>query len=101
MPEGLIVNDQVTVENWNSANNNTDRSISLPDNMKAVVNNIVKNVIEANNEEIPIPMLEDKKPEINPIKKEKKISLNDILVDHSPEDMYIETNYIGKIKPKK
>ena len=58
-PEGLIVNDQVTVDSWNLTNNNTDRSISLPDNMKAVVNDIVKNVIETNDKEISILMLED------------------------------------------
>ena len=40
--------------------------------MKAIVNDTIKNVFETNNEEIPIPMLEDKKPEIKPIKKEKK-----------------------------
>ena len=58
--EGLIVNDQITIEDWNLDNNNTDRTISLSDNMKAAVNDIVKNVIETNNEETPIPMLEDK-----------------------------------------
>ena len=35
-------------------------------------------------------MLEDKKPEIKPIKEEKKIGLNDILVDNSPKGMFIE-----------
>ena len=100
-PEGLIVNDQVTVDSWNLANNNTDRSISLPDNMKAVVNDIVKNVIETNDKEISILMLEDEKPEIKPLKEENKISLNDILIEDSPEDMYIEHNYIGEIKPIK
>ena len=99
--EGLIVNDQVTVDSWNLANNNTDRSISLPDKMKAVVNDIVKNVIETNDKEISILMLEDEKPEIKPLKEENKISLNDILIEDSPEDMYIEDNYIGEIKPIK
>ena len=66
--------------------------------MTAAVNPIVKNVIEANNEEIPIPMLEDEKPEIKPIKEEKKITLNDILMENLPEDMQIEDNNIGKIK---
>ena len=43
LAEVLIVNEQVTVDSWNLANNNTDISICLLDNMKAVVNNIVKN----------------------------------------------------------
>ena len=70
--KGLILNAQVTVDDWNLANNNTDRTICLLDNIKAIVNDTIKNVFETNNEEIPIPMLEDKKPEIKPIKKEKK-----------------------------
>ena len=98
--EGLIVDNQVTVDDWNLANKNTDRSISLPDSMKAAVNNIVKTVIETNNEEIPVPLLEDEKPEIRPIKEEKKINLNFILMDDSPKDMYIEDNYIGEVKPE-
>ena len=52
LADGLIVNDQVTIDNWNLANNNADKSVSLPENMKAVVNNSVKNVIKTNNEEI-------------------------------------------------
>ena len=68
--------------------------------MKAAVNNIVKTVIETNNEEIPVPLLEDEKPEIRPIKEEKKINLNFILMDDSPKDMYIEDNYIGEVKPE-
>ena len=100
--EGLIVNDQVTADSWNLANNNTDRTISLPKNMKAIVKDIVKILIESNNEEIPVPILGDKKPEIkHSIKEEKKISLNNILMDDSPEDMYIEDNFIGDMKPEK
>ena len=52
LAEGLILNDQVTIDNWNLANNNADKSITLPGNMKTVVNNIVKNLIKKNNEEI-------------------------------------------------
>lgn len=52
LAEGLILNDQVTIDNWNLANNNADKSITLPENMKTVVNNIVKNLIKKNNEEI-------------------------------------------------
>ena len=70
--KGPILNAQATVDDWNLANNNTDRAICLLDNMKAIVNDTIKKVFETNNEEIPIPMLEDKKPEIKPIKKEKK-----------------------------
>ena len=58
--EGLIVNDQITLDDSNLAYNNTDRSISLPDNMKAIVYDIVKMAIETINEEIPGPMLENK-----------------------------------------
>ena len=58
--EGLIVNDQITLDDSNLAYNNTDRSISLPDNMKAIVYDIVKMTIETINEEIPGPMLENK-----------------------------------------
>ena len=94
--EGLIVNDQVTVDDWNLANNNTGRSISLLDNMKAVDNDIINSVIETKNEEIPIPMLEDEKPEIKPIEEEKRISLNDILMDDSPKDMYIKVTILLK-----
>ena len=101
LAEVLIVNEQVTVDSWNLANNNTGTSICLPDNMKAVVNNTVKNVIETNSEEIPIPMLEDEKPEIKPIKEETNMSLNYILTNNSPEDMYIKDNYISEIKPEK
>ena len=101
LAEGLIVNNQVTVDDWNLANNNTDRSISFLDNSTAIVNNIVKNVIETNNKEIPIPIIEDKKTEIKPIKEERRISLNVIFMNDSPEDMYIVDNYIGKIKPEK
>ena len=43
--------------------------------MKAVVNHIVKNLIETNNEEIPIPMLKDQKnPKRKSIKEEKNMS---------------------------
>ena len=101
LAEGLIVNNQITVDDWNLANNNTDRSISFLDNSTAIVNNIVKNVIETNNKEIPIPIIEDKKTEIKPIKEERRISLNVIFMNDSPEDMYIVDNYIGKIKPEK
>ena len=52
LAEGLILNDQVTIDNWNLANNNADKSITLPENMKTVVNIIVKNLIKKNNEEI-------------------------------------------------
>ena len=52
LADGIIVNDQVTIDNWNLANNNADKSITLPENMKTVVNNIVKNLIKKNNEEI-------------------------------------------------
>lgn len=51
LAEGLILNDQVTIDNWNLANSNADKSITLPENMKTVVNNIVKNLIKKNNEE--------------------------------------------------
>ena len=46
-------------------------------------------------------MLVDEKPEIKPIMKKKKISRNDALMDNSPEDMHIEDNFIGDIKPEK
>lgn len=52
LAEGLILNDQVTIDNWNLANSNADKIITLPENMKTVVNNIVKNLITNNNEEI-------------------------------------------------
>ena len=52
--EGFIGNNQVTIQGWNVDNNKTDQTISLPDNAKAAVNDIVKNLIERNNEEVPI-----------------------------------------------
>ena len=52
--EGFIGNSQVTIQGWNVDNNKTDQTISLPDNAKAAVNDIVKNLIERNNEEVPI-----------------------------------------------
>lgn len=72
LADGLIVNDQVTIDNWNLANNNTGKSVSLPENMKAVVNNSVKNVIKINNEEIQTQKWEDKKTKIKPIENEKR-----------------------------
>ena len=72
LAEGLILNDQVTIDNWNLANNNADKSITLPENMKTVVNNIVKNLIKKNNEEIQTQKWEDEKAKIKPIEKEKR-----------------------------
>ena len=66
LAEGLILNDQVTIDNWNLANNNADKSITLPENMKTVVNNIVKNLIKKNNEEIQTQKWEDEKAKIKP-----------------------------------
>lgn len=72
LAEGLILNDQVTIDNWNLANSNADKSITLPENMKTVVNNIVKNLIKKNNEEIQTQKWEDEKAKIKPIEKEKR-----------------------------
>ena len=72
LAEGLILNDQVTIDNWNLANNNADKSITLPENMKTVVNIIVKNLIKKNNEEIQTQKWEDEKAKIKPIEKEKR-----------------------------
>ena len=52
--EGFIGNNQVTIQGWNVDNNKTDQTISLPANAKAAVSDIVKNLIERNNEEVPI-----------------------------------------------
>ena len=72
LAEGLILNDQVTIDNWNLANSNADKSITLPENMKTVVNNIVKNLIKKNNEETQTQKWEDEKAKIKPIEKEKR-----------------------------
>ena len=94
--EGLLVDDQINIDDWNPLDNSTDPSTTLPKNMKNIVDDIIMKTIDDDIQEIITVTLRDPQNyddnEFRPITLDS--NNDDITPDKRLTPIYIEDNYV-------
>ena len=93
--EGLLVDDQINIDDGNPPDNNTDSSTTFRKNMKKIVDNIIKKTIDDDIQETIAVTLPD--PQNNNNDEFRPITLDLDNVDITPDErlttIYLEDNY--------